>query len=317
MQSKSLHFLELFAGGGGVACGLSQTTHQVAAAIEKEPAIAACYHTNHPETKLFVADIRDVTITQLPNEITAIWASPVCKQDSQARLKKLAPREDAKVGLAILPYLQRIQPELVILENVEQYQKNPALTSIVAYLSRHYTLSLRVLDAAHYGIPQSRRRLILQARRGTIALPERAKLRTWYEALADLFDTMEEADLANWQKQLWKPEYDALRPLMVYGHYAFRNSKDEPKQLDITTVNMPARTVTSSHNNTHRRIALEDGRILRLSPRENARLQTFPDNYIFPKQVTLASEIIGNAVPPLLVEKLTETYVETEREAVA
>jgi DNA (cytosine-5)-methyltransferase 1 len=196
---------------------------------------------------------------------------------------------------------------------VTGYSKNPALTSIIAYLAkRQYSISTRVLDAAHYGVPQHRERLIVQARRGPIAWPDYAPVRrSWHDALQDLFDTMEQAELANWQRQLWKPAYNALVPLIVYGHYDFRNSRDEQKQLDITPASMPARTVTSSHNNTHRRVVLADGRILRFSPRESARLQTFPDDYIWPAQVTLAQEIIGNAVPPLMVQRLTELYQKT------
>lgn len=312
-----MKWLELFAGGGGVACGLEAAGHEVAAAIEMEPKIAECYHANHPDTPLLVADVQDVAanLAVLPSGIKAVWASPVCKQDSQARNKTLARREDADVGCAVIAYIEALDPELVIIENVVGYRKNPALTSIIATLAkRGYSLSIRVIDAANYGVPQHRERLIVQARKGPIAWPEYATVpQTWYTALEDLFTSMKTEALAPWQQKLWKPDYNALVPLIVYGHYDFRDHGDDPKVLDITTADQPARTVTSSHNNTHRRVVLADGRILRFSPRESARLQTFPDSYIWPAQVTLAQEIIGNAVPPLLVEKLTEAYVSKER----
>lgn len=314
-----MKWIELFAGGGGVAEGLKHTSHAVLAAIEKEPKIAACYAANHPQTRLIVSDIRDVAITSLPNDITALWASPVCKQDSKARNKALAPREDAAIGRAIVPFIKKIQPELIMIENVAQYENNPSFAIILAcLLKERYTVDYRVLNFANYGVPQSRMRLILQARRGPIAWPNHTALRTWYAALEDLFPGMEESDLANWQKALWKPEYDALRPLMVYGHYDFRDERNPAKRLDLTAAHQVARTVTASHNNTHRRIVLGSGRILRMTPRESARLQTFPDTYIWPAQVTLASQIIGNAVPPLMVQKLTELYQrEQKMESVA
>jgi DNA (cytosine-5)-methyltransferase 1 len=305
-----MYWIELFAGGGGVGTGLEHAGHIVSAAVEMEASIASCYRANHPNTTLLVSDVRDVTISDLPGEINALWASPVCKQDSKARNKKLARREDATIGLAILPYIKRIQPELVIIENVQLYMSNPAFTTIVAYLSRHYTLSMRVLDAANYGVPQHRERLILQARRGPIAWPEHTQRRTWYDVLSGRFDKMEAAKLAPWQRELWRPEYNKLLPVMVSGQYAFRDHKYDPKALEITPFNLPARTVTSSHNNTQKRIVLAQDHILRLSAQDNARLQSFPENYIWPEGIILAQEIIGNAVPPLMVQALTKSYVD-------
>ena len=157
---------------------------------------------------------------------------------------------------------------------MEQYKYNPSFALIVGYLSRHYAMSMRVLDAANYGVPQHRERLILQARRGPIAWPNFAPRRiSWYTALQDRFNLMEEAGLANWQKKLWKVEYQAMLPIMIHGHYDNHNGRED-RQLDVLKASEPSRTVTSSHNNTQRRILLKDGRILRLSPQENGRLQT-------------------------------------------
>lgn len=93
-----MKWLELFAGCGGVHTGLKAAGHTVSAAVEFREDIAACYRANHPGTKLLVEDVRNVAISSLPGDISAIWASPVCKQDSEARNKTLAPREDALIG---------------------------------------------------------------------------------------------------------------------------------------------------------------------------------------------------------------------------
>jgi len=69
-------------------------------------------------------------------------------------------------------------------------------------------------------------------------------------------------------------------------------------------------------SSAQKRIVLADGRILRTTPRCAARLQTFPDDYVFPEQSTLASKIIGNAVPCLLAQKITELYSERQLEAI-
>jgi DNA (cytosine-5)-methyltransferase 1 len=157
----------LFSGGGGVDYGLKQAGHDIAWAVEMEPAIAACYRDNHKE-RLIEDDVLNVDLESLPS-IDALWASPVCKQDSDARRKGLPPREDASIGLAVIKYVKHFKPDLVILENVRGYKKNPALKTLVTYLARHYTISERILDASNYGVPQGRKRLIIQARRGPIA----------------------------------------------------------------------------------------------------------------------------------------------------
>lgn len=305
-------FGELFGGGGGAGTGLEMAGHDVTWSIEVEDVPAQTYQRNHPHTRVIQADIRDVIPGSLP-AINALWMSPVCKQDSKARLKGMSRRPDASIGEATIPFIEDLQPELVIVENVSQYQKNPAFAKIVNTLLKHkYTLSLRVLDFADYGIPQTRERMILQARRGPIAWPDMAAGRVgWYTTIHDLFPAMQEIELANWQKQLWKPEYNKLIPLMVHGHYDYKsNVEGEERQLDILPAHLPARAVTSSHNVLQRYIVLPDY-VLKPTIQAIARFQTFPDSYLWPASSTKAIEIIGNAVPPRFVQQLTKAYSQT------
>ncbi len=307
-----MRWLEIFAGGGAVATGLEASGHQVEASIEIDERIAACYQANHPDTRVIVSDVRDVSIGSLPTSINAVWFSPVCKQHSEARNRSLAPRDDADIGLAALPFIDAIQPDLVIMENVKGYMRHPSFTSIIhALVVKHrYTVSMRVLNAADYGVPQHRERLIVQARRGPVAWPEQVKHPTsWYTALKDMLETLEIADLAPWQQKCWKPTYNAMLPVLVHSQYDYRTA-NEPAQLYIVPSDRPAMTVTASHNSTQKRLVLADGSIRRVSVRANARLQTLPDTYQLPEQIGLASEIVGNAVPCLLAQKLTAPYAE-------
>lgn len=303
----------LFSGGGGVDYGLKQAGHSVAWGVESDPAIAECYHINHPDSLLLNADLRAVNIHAL-EPVQGLWCSPTCKQHSEARNKSLPPREDASIGLAILPYIEVLQPQLFILENVKGYINHPTFTTIVSTLvgKYKYTVSMKVLNAADYGVPQHRERLILQARKGPIAWPDYASRHiSWYEALADMLDDLEPSALAPWQKKHWKAEYNALVPLMVHSQYDYR-TENAPHELYIVPSDKPAMTVTASHNGAQKRIVLSDGSVKRMTPRGCARLQTFPDTYQFPASVTKSLEIVGNAVPCLLAQKLTACYIESE-----
>jgi DNA (cytosine-5)-methyltransferase 1 len=306
---KWLKWLEVFAGIGGVRCGLDMAGHETLAAIELQPAIAACYRVNHPDDKMIVSDVRDVDIKSLPSTINAIWCSPVCKSDSKARSKTLAPRDDAAIGKAMLPYIDTIQPELFILENVEAYRYNPAYHAILAtLLKHHYTVSERVLNAADYGVPQSRKRLILQARRGPIAWPDYAPRHIgWHEAIQDMLPALEETTLIPWQVERWKSEYDAMLPLIVNGHFDFDRGTGV-RDLVVVPGSKPIGTITSSHNNRDKRIVLQDKRVLRVSIDVLARLQSFPNGYQWSGSQELNYEMAGNAVPPLMVQALTKAY---------
>lgn len=307
----------LFSGGGGVDEGLKMAGHQVAWGIEMMPQIAACFKSNHPDTKLIVSDLRNVVLSTLP-AITALWASPVCKQDSDARNKTLAPREDASIGLAVIRYIEHFKPELVILENVDGYRKNPTLTTLIAYLSRHYSISERVLNAANYGVPQNRKRLIIQARRGPIAWPEYAPhCPSWFEILQAHQQVLEPAALIDWQKARWLPEYDEMLPLLVHGHFAFKRDGEDGRRLTVTPSWKSMPTVTSSHNNRDKRLVMPDGQVYRLTPAAIGLLQSFPADYIWSEDTELAYEIIGNAVPPLLVQQLTAPYAAISKKEVA
>lgn len=174
-------------------------------------------------------------------------------------------------------------------------------------MKKGYTLSLKVLDAADYGVPQTRERMILQARKGAIAWPEQMDRVSWYTAIEDLLPALPQGQLAPWQRKLWKAEYDALLPVMVHGNYDYHNNLEQERSLDIRASYLPARTVTASHNVTQRYIVMRE-QILKPTTQAIARLQTFPDSYIWPSSMVKAIEIIGNAVPCLLAQKLTEGY---------
>ncbi|SRR6266568_1893156 len=304
-----MKWLEVFAGAGGVRCGLDAAGHETLSAIELRPAIARCYLANHPVEKMLISDVRDVDIAALPGAIDALWCSPVCKSDSKARSKVLAQREDVAIGKAMIPYIEKIQPELFILENVEGYRDNPAYHAILMCLLRHhYTVSERVVNAADYAVPQSRRRLILQARRGPIAWPDHTHRRVgWYEAIQGMLPTLEETTLIPWQIERWKPIYDTMLPLMVNGNFDFDHGTGT-RQLDIVSGYKPIGTITCSHNNRDKRIVLQDKRVLKASTEVLARLQTFPDGYQWTDNQKLNWEMIGNAVSCLMVEALTKAY---------
>lgn len=375
-------FASLFSGGGGADIGALMAGFQPIWGIEKSPDIATIYATNLGlEPIIKSVDQVDSLRLEQPD---VLWASPPCQEWSVARSKSLPPRNDADVGYAVIPFLTILQPKVFILENVEAYRKAHVFHAIVDALHHlGYWTSWEVLNAADFGVPQTRRRLILRAVKGGFVppLPLAQKWCGWYSAIADLIPTLPESQFASWQVERM-PELvetslvdgrNTIRPCTVRGfiepspcvtaHWLHRPSitprafivdgkniypgerltirdSEEPhfsitaslldrpcntlkafivdcqnngrvkengnRSLTIRRFNEPTFTIQALADRKPTRAWLEKGRVVVITPRALARFQTFPDSYQLPAKRTLACRVIGNAVPPIMAQKLLE-----------
>lgn len=305
-------FASLFSGGGGADVGASSVGLQSTWAIEIEPQIAEVYTENlgHQPAIGSVADVNPNSLER-PN---VLWASVPCQAFSIARNKKLPERADVGIGLTVVPFLEVLQPDIFILENVEAYRKAQSFYAIVDCLHRlGYGTDWQVLNAADFGVPQTRRRLILRAvKNGFVPpLPLAQKWVSWLSAIADLIPTLPETEFAPWQlKHL--SELPVTTLVERVGSYGKPNTR---------SYEQPSWTVRALGHDRHWRQMdafilpkevspekawFKQGKTLVITPRALARLQSFPDNYQLPESNPLASRIVGNAVPPLLAKKLLE-----------
>lgn len=277
--------------------------------------------------------------------VDALWASPPCQSHSQARQKNAHERDDAWIGLDILRYVGELLPPIVMIENVPGYRKHPACKEIVDGLAAlGYTVDARVLNCADYGIPQTRERLIVQARRdGRIAWPQPSNRRVgWHEAIKDILPPPDKP-LSPWQARRWSTAYDNLCAVILRGQFVFDDTSplrcdrpDEPSSTVLSSdhcakyivypvlndtqwrydeqgmrlfpTNVPATTITSS-DGSQKDIIYPDRTPpmrARMTARCAARLQTLPDEAIWPKAYYQAIQLIGNAVPSRLAQQLAE-----------
>jgi DNA-cytosine methyltransferase len=247
----------LCAGVGGFEFGIRAAGHRAVWAVEYDPdpkhgnQVAAEYHRrNHPDTLLINQDMRKVDVRELAN-IDALQISPPCQSFSTARNRDLPAREDVWVGLDVLRYVRELQPRIIIIENVSQYAKHAVCKQIVAgLLNMGYAVQQRVIDCADYGIPQTRKRLIIQARLdGQISWPAKSARRVgWYEAIADILPPPDKP-LAPWQAKRWDAAYNALGP--VYVDWQFAAARDPEHNKTVMTNRHdrePAATITANSN---------------------------------------------------------------------
>jgi DNA (cytosine-5)-methyltransferase 1 len=216
-------------------------------------------------------------------------------------------------------------PPVVVLENVAGYRQYDSYGYIVAALRlHHYHVCDWLLNAADYGVPQQRRRLIMIAQRH--AIPQRPSAthkchadmfspqwRGWYDAVADLVPTLPQAQLANWQRR--------RLPAWVTETVLLSNQATE-RTDGLMTAHEPALSITEQHNGRLRALLLDDqfssaggldgtvpldhADVRSLTPRALARLQSVPDSYVLPDARRLACSIIGRGVPCVLAQRIGE-----------
>jgi site-specific DNA-cytosine methylase len=126
----------------------------------------------------------------------------------------------------------------------------------------------------------------------------------WYEAIADLIPSLPETELAKWQSKAIGDLPEDL-PVLIENTGA-RSDRDLQKR----TQDEPSWTVRAmgQGGHWHRANILTDCKVLAITPQCLARFQSFPDTYILPKRKAIAGMIIGNAVPPLLAQRIMEAF---------
>lgn len=299
----------LFSGIGGADVGLQQAGFDIAWAIERDPCAAEVYSRNFTHSPI-VTDIRQVNPGDL-DPIDLLWASPPCQQYSQARDKKLPVHEGADLGYEVVRFLEVLIPKYFCLENVPAYKNANSFRAIVECLNDlNYWSAWSILNAADYGVPQARKRLILRAVRGgwLSELPLKQNWKGWYEAIADLVPNLPEAELAPWQtRYLQDLKVKDLRVLVP--RVGARNYKE--KGLKQIPGHRPAPTIRAMGHDGHcyQFNAIVDAKVLRVTPRCYARFQTFPDSFVLPDRPVAAIKGIGNAVPCLLAKTVVEGFV--------
>ncbi len=182
-QMKSI---DLFAGAGGLSCGLRQSGFDPVLANEIVPEYAQTYGLNHPSARLIVGDVRQVCEANLKNllavkegEIDLIAGGPPCQGFSINAPIRTLDDERNQLFKDFIRVVSSLKPKAVLIENVPgiiSLGKGTVVQQIYAELEAlGYKVKHRILFAGHYGVPQMRFRTIFIGIRnfnGEIRFPE-------------------------------------------------------------------------------------------------------------------------------------------------
>lgn len=287
--------LDLFAGCGGLSLGFEAAGFKTIGFECVEDAVNT--YNRNLIGKCF-CDMLHVGY-EYPNieNIDIVIGGPPCQPFSRIGSQK--GMEDARDGFPIfIDAVRRIKPKIFMFENVQNIlgRHKWYLDLILDELrSLGYIVEYKVLNAVNHGVPQNRERLITVGYKSCFKYPTvEQKKNTVYEAIGDSMTLFDE------NSKFLTPAQDNY-----IAEYEKKSCCINPRDLHA---NLPARTLTCRNlagaTSDMHRVKLPDGRRRRITTREAARLQSFPDWFEFAGNETKQFTQIGNAVPPLLAYKL-------------
>jgi len=325
-----LKAIDLFSGCGGLTVGLKSAGFEVAGAIELNSGAAQIYRDNHPEVLLWEKDIQDVSVAAVKRrcrirvgELDLLAGCPPCQGFSSVRtLNGSRDIVDARNDLIVefQRFVVGLKPNAVMLENVPGLASDQRLDAFVNCLEAlGYSVGYRVLNAADYGVPQRRWRLILLAGlNGVIKFAPQSKVRrTVRDAISDLPAAGTSGDSAHDQPE---KRQERIRRLISMIPKDGGSRRDLPPEFELEchrkcdgfndvygrmAWDSVAPTLTTGCFNPSKGRFLHPAENRSITMREAAMLQTFPRDYRFPDSLgrSVLATHIGNALPPEFVAR--------------
>ena len=210
-----------------------------------------------------------------------------------------------------MPILKHLQPDYFTLENVTGYRSYPTFKEIERFLleNNYHVQVLPSVNTAKLGLPQERKRLILAASKHKffIILPEVQQI-GWYHAVKDLIEPLDQnlvpTHLIPRQQERFD-EYKGDYPVLIV-----RLGGNKKPTLRSPTQPCPTIRAFSKISCSYRwaDIVDKDGNAYQINQAATARLMGM-DDYKFPENKAVAHSIIGNGVPPLLLEMVLNSML--------
>lgn len=359
IEKDKLTMIDLFCGAGGFSVGCNWSGFQSVVGIDHlKPAIET-WSYNHPNALACLGDIRNINPKNIKNmleqkginKINLITGGVPCQGFSRANRKHNDYDERNFLFLEYMKYVKIFSPDYIILENVSgmrttaggKFEKE--IKEAMSELG--YETNVKLVNAADYGVPQTRKRLIFVGVKRNTGLKDKYEFplakffpkelikdgdnlkcyRTVYDAISDL-PSLENNERKNEYGNNNLTEYQKI----MRGHTTKLNNHVAPNHPEETIEKIrETKPGNPMYQKFKQRIRLNfeepsptqlaggirpqfqfghPNQPRGLSIRERARIQSFPDNYTFIGGIVQERVQTGNAVPPLLIHEITKSIAE-------
>lgn len=334
--------IDLFCGCGGLSYGFEKAGFNILLGIDNDSKALEVFEKNHNNAKSICGDITEINYDDIKEkignqQIDIIIGGPPCQGMSLSGPRKFDdPRN--KLYLSYIRLVDQIRPRAFVIENV------PGLVSLFGgqikdsiiekFTAMGYTVKYQILCAADYGVPQSRKRVVFVGTREgkEFVYPEKfTEQVTCKMALSDLPPLEDElgTEISEYATEP-QSEYQKLmreNSSLVHNHVAashsdkvkqiiamvpdgcnykslpeeFRNSRNFHVAWTRFASNKPAPTIDTGHRHHFHYLYNRVPTV-----RECARLQSFPDDFVFLGNKTQQFRQVGNAVPPLMAQAIAK-----------
>ena len=375
-----MNSLELFSGVGGLAKGLELAGFKHAALVENNKQAYASLCENFDSEKVFFGDIREFDLETLTN-IDLVAGGPPCQPFSLGG-KHQADRDKRDMFPAAIHAIEKLQPKAFIFENVkgllrqtfadyfeyillrltypsfapestsdwQEHLDELRSVSNSSYSGIKYNVQFKSIDAANYGVPQKRERVIIVGIRSDLECdwsfpPETHSAERLFWDMYVTGEYWERHQICRSERLLIDRSIETkkIRLIDKYGMFepammpwqtardAIGNLPDPQSSHGIedhlfhdgariypghtgSTLDAPAKTIKAGDHGVpggENMIRFSDGSVRYLTVLEAKRLQTFPDDFVVKGVWGEAMRQVGNAVPVLLAETMAHELMKT------
>ncbi len=342
MANSALIGCDIFSGAGGMSLGAEMAGVKISLAVESDKYAAATFERNHPFAKLIPYDIRQVDPTlYFKKNPFVVFGGPPCQGFSLSNtVTRTLDNKNNSLFEEFLRIVRTLEPEWCVFENVEgfvSFYQGKVLMALKERLEKlGYTVSPSVLNASDYGVPQDRKRFFMVgSKKGkTFDFPKPQKIKfTVEDAIADL-PILKNGDVYETLPYKREPQNKFAHKMRKRSKEAKQNFVSRNQDYVIERYKhigqgknwkaIPAHLMTNykdrqqCHSGIYKRLDAKKPSVVisnfrknmlihpfedrGLSLREAARLQSFPDSFLFCGTLMYMQQQIGNAVPPLLAK---------------
>jgi len=321
---NELKIVSLFSGCGGLDLGFTNAGFKLVFANDNDLDVKETFEKNHG-VELDTRSVENIPSSEIPN-IVGIIGGPPCQSWSLAGAMRGLNDKRGRVFYEYLRILADKKPLFFLAENVAGIVSKAHIAEFNKILSKFeeigYTLNWKLLNSIDYGVPQERKRVIVVGYRKDLGLKfdfnniKKVQKVSLKQAIGDLNNSTP-AKEKNWaNEKLDTPNHEHFIGNFS-SMYMSRNRKKDWSDASFT-IQAGARHAPL-HPSAPEMISVapdvrvfkdKDAPIRRLSVRECARIQTFPDDFIFQYNiVSKGYKMIGNAVPVKLAEVIANQIV--------